>query len=512
MFFLVAAATMGTAKEKWIYARTDHFEMYSCASERFSRELLNDLEQFRAGFRAVFPGSGEGGRVPVVIFGYDRQFRPYQPLYDGKERRVGGYFSYFGASAMIAVCAENWTNAHEIVYHEYVHYLVRESRRDPPLWLNEGLATAYQTTKVTRDSIELGLPNSNYLGFVRREKLMPLERLLNITASSPVYNEQNRASSFYANAWLLTHYLVFGSDSTNAAKLLHFLSLMERAGAGAAASFEEAFGKNFQQMEAALEEYASSGQCLVRIKKVEFPDLFEKIKFAPLDAVSRHVVLEKLRWQVRRPRKNSDKFGDPNLDSRYRLADLAESAPSSPKPHEALALIAAADDRREDALSHWQKAAELGSEDPYTYFALAKDPVHYLLDSPSLDYRMPELVADPLRRNLERAIELRPEYREAWECLAQIEAFAAQPRIAVINRLQTYVQTIEKKANLLAALAIIRWRFNDLATSHAILDSLEIEKGDDFARLTRSALWERMKRDAADQSALAENSLSDSGG
>lgn len=50
----LALLSIASARERWITARTEHFEMFSCASESESREMLNKLEQFRATVLATY--------------------------------------------------------------------------------------------------------------------------------------------------------------------------------------------------------------------------------------------------------------------------------------------------------------------------------------------------------------------------------------------------------------------------------------------------------------------------
>jgi hypothetical protein len=43
---------------------------------------------------------------------------------------------------------------------------------------------------------------------LRQTQLLPLSALFAVDASSANYHENNKASIFYAESWLLTHYLM----------------------------------------------------------------------------------------------------------------------------------------------------------------------------------------------------------------------------------------------------------------------------------------------------------------
>jgi len=91
-----------------------------------------------------------------------------------------------------------------------------------------------------------------------------------------------------------------------------------------------------------------------------------------------------------------------------------------------------------------------------------------LMGSLSLDYRMPEAWASELRGWLDRAVELSPNYLEAWESLAWVEAMAENPRIEVLNRVQRLVPRMRDQDLTLLAIALIRARQHDEATAGQI--------------------------------------------
>jgi tetratricopeptide (TPR) repeat protein len=72
----------------------------------------------------------------------------------------------------------------------------------------------YQTIEISRDrrSVLLGKFESDHIYVLRSSTLMPVRELAAVTHASPVYNEGNRRSVFYAESWALAHYLMFGSD------------------------------------------------------------------------------------------------------------------------------------------------------------------------------------------------------------------------------------------------------------------------------------------------------------
>jgi hypothetical protein len=99
---------------------------------------------------------------------------------------------------------------------------------------------------------------------------------------------------------------------------------------------------------------------------------------------------------------------------------------------------------------------------------LAADKVDRITLGISLDYRMPGEQAATLREWLDRAIALSPRYLEAHAALALVEAFAEQPRLAVVNRVQEVVPKMSDKMRTLLAIAIVHWRLKDYASARQI--------------------------------------------
>jgi tetratricopeptide (TPR) repeat protein len=468
-WFLAAALALGSplwAGENWIYSRTDNFELFSTASEKESRRVLVELEQFRASFLATFPlGRAHEPRATVVLFDTDRQFTPYKPVYKGKPKDVLGFFVPAQDEVTIALTAEtadpDIAYPIEVIFHEYVHLLLFAHDLQLPLWLDEGLAEFYSTFQVEDNSIVFGQPKTSYIEWLNYTALMPLKELFAVTKKSADYNEENRRASFYAQSWLLTHFLICGTDRTNTDKLIRFLLLQKTSPGKMDANFREAFSMTPAVLEVELRNYIESGWYHTRKAKLPVADLSAKISFRPATDFERDFALLNLRWRVRH-----------SGDATQSALQLAEQQPSSPRPFELLAAIAMQDGETAKATQYLERAAELKSNNAYVYWALAGDILRELTREFSIDYRLPPRRAADLRFWLDRALELSPDYFQAQETMAFLEAFAPGIRVPVVLRLQEAVHQMTDPTRTLLALAIIRWRLGDQPTSAKIIESL----------------------------------------
>ena len=141
--------------------------------------------------------------------------------------------------------------SYEYVYHEYVHSVMHLNLRWLPVWLDEGLADFHANTRFEKTKIYVGAPSWR-LRVLRSRPPIPLSTLLGVTPGSPYYHDEDKADIFYAQSWMLTHYLFFGPGMESGRKLLRFISLLDDTEQTKA--FEQVFGDP-KTVEKGLEAY-----------------------------------------------------------------------------------------------------------------------------------------------------------------------------------------------------------------------------------------------------------------
>lgn len=495
------------ARDKWLYSQSDHFELLSSAPEWESRKMLVDLEQFRASFLAtIHLPPARDPRATVVLFDSDRQFDRVKPLYKGKPTDARGYFAGASDEAVIGLVAGLApAETREVIFHEYVHLLLHAHNLPVPPWLNEGLAELYSTFEIEDGLVRFGQPKPRHLFLLKQSDLMHLGELFAVQHSSHTYNEGPERSLFYAESWALLHFWLCGEDQSYRAGLVRFMTLLdEKSGKPPQVCFQEAFGLSYDDMERRFKNYLSGGAFLVRGAKVLLPDYGKKLAFRAATDFERDVALENLRYRLRH-----------SADSEYKLIQLAEQDPTSSRPYEILAAISMYDREPRLAMDRWRKAGELGSTNAFVYVQLANEIVRQMRVGVSLNYRIPAKQCVELRDWLDRAVKHSPEYWEAYETLAFVEAFAIKPRGGAVNAIQAAVKQMKDPQRTLTSLAVIRWRINDYVTSEAILEGIEKKAPNASpdkilaAKLRRQIAVDRAQREAADPSPAPSSTPTD---
>ena len=262
------------AKDSWIKLESKNFTVIGNADERDLRKLAISLEQFRHVISLLFPKAQIETPVSTTVFLFksDRSFNPFKPQYLGKTKDdVAGYFQASPDGNYIALTSENgMDNAHEVIFHEYEHFVIRNNFPNAPVWLNEGLAEFFSTftTSGGEDKGALGAPIPQHILTLKERKLVPLETLLTVSQKSPYYNEPGKAGIFYAESWALVHYLMLANESKRQSQLTRFIG-----GLTTGMSLEENFRESFQTDYATLERELRSyvGKFNFPVLNIAFP-------------------------------------------------------------------------------------------------------------------------------------------------------------------------------------------------------------------------------------------------
>ena len=380
--------------DSWIELRTANFTLFSEAGEKDTRRAGADLERLRDALSQLSPGLALNAPYPtwIYVFRNAASFQPYQRLYAGKPLDAGGYFLSRPQGNYVAVDGNPKGRQTGIVYHEYIHYVARNTYGDLPLWLHEGLAEYYSTFQVNKDEARVGLPIAEHVLWLRKNPWIPLAQLFAIDQNSPEYNETARRGAFYAESWALTHYLLAGSPPRRG-QLLELLRLAKTGTPG-----KEAFRKVFGGDPAALEREAHT-----YVQSYTFP--YTRSPLQPEANLAMEV----------RPMAWPDvlfRLGDllANLGPERRAAaeEYFRGALAARPDHGAalggLGYLAELADHPQEARPLYEKAARLAPDDFIVQYRYAQN----LLDDPA-----PGSLRTA-RAALTRAVALRPDFGEAW--------------------------------------------------------------------------------------------------
>jgi tetratricopeptide (TPR) repeat protein len=244
---------------EWVEVRSPHFSVVTDAGERRGRETALRFEQMRAVFGALMTKKQVTIPVPlqIVAFRDGNEMRRFVPLWQGKPVQVSGLFQASNDRCFIILdmaVDDPW----QVVFHEYAHQLLNGNTgpQSQP-WFDEGFAEFFSSIKVKGKEAEIGLPVENDWHFLQKNSLMDVADLFRVRHNSSIYSENgDRRSLFYAESWLLVHYLY---DHRWLSKLPLYFALGQRE-IGIDESIRQAFGMSALYLNNRLRDYLSRDQ------------------------------------------------------------------------------------------------------------------------------------------------------------------------------------------------------------------------------------------------------------
>ena len=242
---------------EWVRVETANLIVFGPGEKR-TREVTAEFERFREAIGHVLSGASVASAVPtiVVVFENDAAFSPYRPLYNGKPIKLGGFYTGTENDNMIAFPLGDRDNSLRIIFHEYSHLITANATRGLSPWVSEGLAEFYSTFEIRPDGKQalLGRVVPGHLELLNRtSKWLTLDELLNVRRDSPLYNEGERRSLFYAQSWALVHMFLTG-EPDRSKQLTEYVDLTS-GGMAPLEAWERAFG--FVDVEKELRRYVT---------------------------------------------------------------------------------------------------------------------------------------------------------------------------------------------------------------------------------------------------------------
>jgi tetratricopeptide (TPR) repeat protein len=259
---LVLAAALAVARDNvahWTEVRTPHFTVISDAGEKWGHRIALEFERMREVFQDVYPQLKSDPDLPITILALKgkEDFRALEPdayLRKTSLKLEGLFLSASEKKYILMQLESSRGNSFPVAFHELSHLLLHDAA-DWPLWLSEGLAEFYANTEIHDQDVRLGQPNQRYLLMLRTEKLLPFSTLFTVDKNSPYYIEKGKGSIFYAESWVLTHYLTLKDYEEKTTRVAQYTRLQAKLDPVTAGT--QAFGdlkKLQKQLEAYIEQ------------------------------------------------------------------------------------------------------------------------------------------------------------------------------------------------------------------------------------------------------------------
>ena len=202
------ALASSSEQQHWMQARSNHFVVLTDSDVKHAREVVYRFEQMRYVFASLMQKSQLNFPVPLQIIGFRSraELLQYAPLYQGKPVDMAGFFEASPDRDFIALdlSSDDMSTA----LHEYTHALVHANFPPVPAWFDEGFAEYLATLRIANNQLEIGNISDANRTTLNNMPWMNPEELFLVQTDSDTYNVRKRRAIFYAESWLVVHYLM----------------------------------------------------------------------------------------------------------------------------------------------------------------------------------------------------------------------------------------------------------------------------------------------------------------
>jgi len=261
---------------KWIELHTAHFSVITDAGEKRGHEVALRMEQMRAVFGQLILKDKLKMPVPITVIALksDKQYGLVAPA---KQSMTGGFYVPGWDRVYIVLNlfeADSW----RAVAHPLAHYLLNFNYPAAAAWFDEGLAEYFGSIYIGKQ-VELGGDPElaaewhedafDDLAGMRRDPTVPqsltqlvsspvwlsMEDLFTMKRSTSGTREGSHNSIYYAQSWMVVHYLLNKNKLPEAGK---YFDLVQNHNEPVDKAMVQAFDMSSTQMEEAVKAYFKS--------------------------------------------------------------------------------------------------------------------------------------------------------------------------------------------------------------------------------------------------------------
>ena len=367
----------------WLEVRGPTFTLISNAGKKRTVELSKHLVSFIEVLRATSTIERFEPRVSIRIFVFDNA-RVYS-RFQGMRNTAGEKHS--GPRRWHLLVNREAMAAREVLFHEFTHYLADNQGLANPRWFQEGFAELISTVGFREDVAYVGGPPEGRRLTLMHGQLLPLRTVLGARR----YPKQ--ASMFYAQSWLLTHYLHTAhsyGEAPQLASMQRYLELLHQNTPWGRA-FDEAFEDSIPQLEKKLARHQrrvtkAGAQLPIITLEIGEPDIsgLRMVRLSPARAAER---LGDAQLATRGATKVAEQFYRTSLDLE----------PGRPTAMAGLASVFALQERGAAAVALAERAAMKAPDDLDVRLALGLARQHLALDQDPIDEALLEEARDEYR-------------------------------------------------------------------------------------------------------------------
>lgn len=359
LLLLCCLAAFPAGAAGWLKLKSAHFELFTSQPLPVAVNAIERLERIRAAFLelGVAPSVSPDPLTVILFSGYN-EFGFYSTGH-----MVEAYFTRMQSQPFernVIVVSDFSKDVDPILFHEFAHYCSRESGTSLPLWLEEGLASYYESLELEDGELTLGKPVTRHVKLLKSKqfKPMPFGDLFSMRLEDRRGHTWDESAALYAEGWAVVHTLA--TDPRFAPKFGQFVARM-RAGQSVQNVLSAVYGATIAQLRGDVDAHIEKlGRNETGIA-MPLPAIAAAHEAFPLAPWEGRLLLTQLLVDLGKP-----------VEAERDFDALRKEFPQVPQVWEALGDFKYARGEKVVAFRHYKTAVELGTDNPLPLLRLAE--------------------------------------------------------------------------------------------------------------------------------------------
>ena len=242
------------ARAEFLRAETEHFVIQGEVRRGEITEYARKVERFHEMLEMFLPPETHDVEAPKLWIYLAANHATMSQAWPGVSENVGGFYSRNDGRIYAVVNMTNEDND-TTLFHEYAHhYMFQYHNKAYPGWFVEGFAEYFAPSDLRMGRIRYGLWREGRLySLGQTQNWIPMDQVL---SERPNLSSARRGAAYYAQAWLLTHYML--GDPTRRTQFGRYLAAVQ-SGEASVGAFQEATGLTSDQLATNLRSYLGRG-------------------------------------------------------------------------------------------------------------------------------------------------------------------------------------------------------------------------------------------------------------
>lgn len=239
----------------WVKLTSPQYTVVSQLNEADTLRWAEDFQLFIAALGEVIEVDERAlPPLDIVLFENRDEFAPYRAVtQSGTVAALAGFFSNQGSWSVIGMPANSGNgSSQQLTYHEAVHWYSSMLLGRYPYWFTEGIAELFSTLTIEGDAISWSAAIPANIDYLRETGLQPMADFFAVSRDAALHE----VDTFYPQAWLFVHYLLFGELDLSPAELIALVEGSIESDMPTALAQE--LGLVFSELDALLTDYLAA--------------------------------------------------------------------------------------------------------------------------------------------------------------------------------------------------------------------------------------------------------------